>query len=225
MDGTVLPIGSPWKFQTEARRILDSDVQLSQELHPHATEDGGGIAGEMERCRVKKKDLESNLQATKDWFNAQPDFTNDCVLYQNTFFGYAVTSPSFKAAADFAWGRFSLEQDSWRDQPLWCYTLHHLRVAPLIIPNNLFEYQGQRRPAHKHTYGLEAATNAQNYYDSTTTTTAAIAATTTTTAASNNNGGTSTGTNTKNNNSSDSDSDNVGTNKQQSPTGGSSIVQ
>jgi len=165
MDGTVLPKGSPWKFQQEARRILDSEVQLSQELHPHANEDGGGIAGEMKRCRLKNKDLETNLQASREWFQAQPDFINDCVLYQNTFFGYATTSPSFRTAADFAWGRFSLERDSWRDQPLWCYTLHHFGIQPLIIPGNLFEYQGERRPAHKHTYGLEAATNAHQYVD------------------------------------------------------------
>jgi len=165
MDGTVLPVGSPWKFQTEARRILDSDVQLSQELHPHSDKDGGGIAGEMRRCRLKKKDIESNLQKTQEWFNAQPDFTNDCTMYQNTFFGYAVTSPSFRKAADFAWGHFSLEKDSWRDQPLWCYTLHHFGVTPLRIPGNLFKYQGERRSANKHTYGEEAANNAQKYYE------------------------------------------------------------
>jgi hypothetical protein len=165
MDGTVLPVGSPWKFQTEARRILDSDVQLSQELHPHSDEDGGGVAGEMERCRLKKKDTESNLQKTQEWFNAQPDFTNYCTMYQNTFFGYAVSSPSFRTAADFAWGHFSLEKDSWRDQPLWCYTMHHFGITPLIIPGNLFEYQGKRRSANKHTYGEEAASNAQKYYE------------------------------------------------------------
>ena len=168
MDGTVLPVGTPWKFQKEALRILDSKVQLSQERHPHQHRDGGGIAGEMERCRKKKKDIESNLQKTMVWLKAQPDFTNDCTMYQNTFFGYAVSSPSFRSAADFAWGHFSLEQDSWRDQPLWCYTMHHFGVTPLIIPGNLFQYQGKRRPANKHTYGEEAANNAQKYYDNTT---------------------------------------------------------
>jgi len=165
MDGTVLPVGSPWKFQTEARRLLDSNVQFSQELHPHQNEDGGGIKGEMERCRKKKKDIESNLQKTMEWFQEQPDFTNDCTMYQNTFFGYAVQSKSFRQAADFAWEHFSQEQDSWRDQPLWCYTLHHFRTRPLIIPGNLFEYQGKRRPANKHTYGEEAANNAKKYYE------------------------------------------------------------
>ena len=100
-----------------------------------------------------------------DWFHAQPDFTNDCTMYQNTFFGYAVSSPAFRTAADFAWGHFSLEKDSWRDQPLWCYTLHHFGITPLIIPGNLFKYQGERRPAHKHTYGEEANNNAQKYYE------------------------------------------------------------
>ena len=165
MDGTVRPVGSPWKFQIEARRILDSEVQLSQVLHPHADEDGGGIVGEVARCRKKKKDLESNLQKTMEWLEAQPDFTNDCTMYQNTFFGYAVKSPSFQKAADFAWGHFSLEKDSWRDQPLWCYTLQHLGISPLIIPGNLMEYQGERRPANKHTYGEEATNNAKIYYE------------------------------------------------------------
>lgn len=165
MDGTVLPVGSPWQFQTEARRILNSKVQLSQELHPHANEDGGGIAGEMERCRVKKKDIESNLKATSDWFHAQPDFTNDCQMYQNTFFGYAVHSASFRMAADFAWRRFSLETDSWRDQPLWCYTLHHFGIIPLVIPETLFEYQGQRKGGNDHKYDESANNNAQLFYE------------------------------------------------------------
>mmetsp|Transcript_4779 Transcript_4779/g.10510 ORF Transcript_4779/g.10510 Transcript_4779/m.10510 type:complete len:492 (+) Transcript_4779:204-1679(+) len=165
MDGTVLPVGSPWQFQSEARRILNSKVQLSQELHPHADEDGGGIAGEMERCRVKKKDIESNLKATSDWFHAQPDFTNDCQMYQNTFFGYAVHSASFRMAADFAWGRFSLETDSWRDQPLWCYTLHHFGITPLIIPQTLFEYQARRKGSNDHKYDESANSNAQLFYE------------------------------------------------------------
>eukprot|EP00536_Pseudo-nitzschia_multiseries_P001217 jgi/Psemu1/282873/fgenesh1_pg.15_\ len=167
MDGTVLPIGSPWKFQTEARRILNSGVQLSQELHPHSHEDGGGIAGEMERCRRKNKDIESNLKATLDWFHAQPDFTNDCQMYQNTFFGYAVQSPSFRMAANFAWGRFSQEKDSWRDQPLWCYTLHHFGITPLVIPGNIFQYQGERKGGNDHKYDESANNNAQRFYQTT----------------------------------------------------------
>eukprot|EP00537_Pseudo-nitzschia_pungens_P019637 CAMPEP_0172402512 /NCGR_PEP_ID=MMETSP1061-20121228/54839_1 /TAXON_ID=37318 /ORGANISM="Pseudo-nitzschia pungens, Strain cf. pungens" /LENGTH=313 /DNA_ID=CAMNT_0013136529 /DNA_START=101 /DNA_END=1042 /DNA_ORIENTATION=+ len=185
MDGTVLPIGSPWKFQTEARRILASDVQLSQELHPHSDEDGGGIAGEMERCRRKNKDIESNLKATLDWFHAQPDFTNDCQMYQNTFFGYAVKSPSFQMAADFAWGRFSQEKDSWRDQPLWCYTLHHFGITPLVIPGNLFQYQGERKGGNDHKYDESANNNAQRFYQDNIDkiTTAEVATTTNTTLA------------------------------------------
>ncbi|VEU37594.1 unnamed protein product [Pseudo-nitzschia multistriata] len=165
MDGTVLPIGSPWRFQTEARRILDSYVQLSQEPHPHQDEDGGGIAGEMSRCRRKGKDIESNLKATNDWFRAQPDFTNDCQLYQNTFFGYAVNSPFFRRAANFAWEHFSQEKDSWRDQPLWCYTLHHFGITPLVLPGNLFRYQAGRRGGNAHRHDESANNNAQLFYE------------------------------------------------------------
>lgn len=165
MDGTVLPVGSPFKFQDEARRILNSKVQLSQELHPHQNDDGGGIIGEMNRCRVKKKDLPSNLDKSMKWLESQPDFTNNCTMYQNTFFGYGVNSPSFRKAADFAWGHFSLEQDSWRDQPLWCYTMHHFGIKPLVIPDNILEYQGQRRNKKKHTYGEEATNNAKVWYE------------------------------------------------------------
>lgn len=161
MDGTVLPRGSVQQFQAEARRILNSEVGLSQELHPL----GGGVSGEMERCRQKKKDVPENLNATWSWLNDQPDFDDGCTLYQNTFFGYAVDSKAWTQAADFAWDRFSQELDSWRDQPLWCYTLHHFRTTPLIIPASLFEYQGNRRGQGKHTYGHEAATAAQDYRD------------------------------------------------------------
>jgi hypothetical protein len=45
--------------------------------------------------------------------------------------GYDPTNVWFQKASEFFWSRYSLELDSWRDQPLWAYTLHHFGINPL----------------------------------------------------------------------------------------------
>jgi hypothetical protein len=45
--------------------------------------------------------------------------------------GYDPTNEWYQNASMFFWDRFSQEVDSWRDQPLWAYTLHHFGMEPL----------------------------------------------------------------------------------------------
>ena len=43
--------------------------------------------------------------------------------------------------------------------------MHHFGIKPLVIPDNILEYQGQRRNKKKHTYGEEATNNAKVWYN------------------------------------------------------------
>jgi hypothetical protein len=51
-------------------------------------------------------------------------------MYVNTFIGYNPKNPHFREAAQFFWDHYSLEQDSWRDQPLWAYVLYKYKIRP-----------------------------------------------------------------------------------------------
>lgn len=128
MDSIGHIVGSPLEFEKAARDILRSStpshrhengIGIAQYLHTG----GGGSLGEFRRIVVYRKDLMSNIQASKDWLLAQSDFDNNCTLYENRYFGYSVNSTMFQRASQFLWDHYSLEEDSWRDQPLWCYVL------------------------------------------------------------------------------------------------------
>jgi hypothetical protein len=47
--------------------------------------------------------------------------------------GYDPTNENFLQATEYFWNHYSKEEDSWRDQPLWCYTLEHLQLKPLTM--------------------------------------------------------------------------------------------
>eukprot|EP00536_Pseudo-nitzschia_multiseries_P006095 jgi/Psemu1/14427/gm1.14427_g len=166
MDGILSPKDDPGLFQAEARRILESNVQLAQRLHPY----GGGAEAEFERIRSKKKDFQRNVDASLEWLRGRQDYHRNCTLYENNIFGYAIGSAAFQTAADFFWGHYSKEEDSWRDQPLWCYTLDHLDITPLQLTGNgkdvLFDQLDSRTAKGKHTYKSESVVSAATYYES-----------------------------------------------------------
>lgn len=115
MDSIGHIIGNFTDFQLTAREILASQQGHAQYLH----RGGGGAFGEFRRIEVFDKDSLENIRASKKWLNEQPDFDPNCTLYENRYIGYAINSTSFHQAAEFLWDRYSLEKDSWRDQPLW----------------------------------------------------------------------------------------------------------
>jgi hypothetical protein len=61
--------------------------------------------------------------------------------------GYDPTNENFKKATEYFWDHYSMEEDSWRDQPLWCYTLEHFHLKPLRM-RELF-YANNKRMGHK----------------------------------------------------------------------------
>jgi hypothetical protein len=46
---------------------------------------------------------------------------------------YDPSNLKFQEASSFFWDRYSQELDSWRDQPLWSYTLHHFNITPEVL--------------------------------------------------------------------------------------------
>jgi hypothetical protein len=52
------------------------------------------------------------------------------------FFFFAAYDPSnlqYRKVSSFFWDHYSQELDSWRDQPLWSYCIHHFNVTPLVF--------------------------------------------------------------------------------------------
>jgi hypothetical protein len=65
--------------------------------------------------------------------------------------GYDPTNENFQKAAEYFWSHYSLEDGSWRDQPLWSYTLGHLHLTPLKM-RSLFRENAKRMGHKGHTY-------------------------------------------------------------------------
>mmetsp|Transcript_59292 Transcript_59292/g.66370 ORF Transcript_59292/g.66370 Transcript_59292/m.66370 type:complete len:683 (-) Transcript_59292:60-2108(-) len=166
IDGILSPKDNLKMFQTEARNIMNSTVQLAQRIHPH----GGGAEAEFDRIILKKKDLKKNVKASLQWLQAQSDYNMNCTLYENSIIGYAIDSSSFKITANFFWDHYSKEEDSWRDQPLWCYSLNHFGITPLRLTGNgkgtLFDQVDSRTAKGSHKYKSESIVSAANFYES-----------------------------------------------------------
>lgn len=148
-DGHYQPqTNNPKAFVDTAVKLQTSHVGLAQVNHPAA---GRTPLQEFETILKLNKDIQKNVDKSVQWFKAQPDFHNNCTMYANFYFGYDPLNPRFREATQYFWDHYSKEEDSWRDQPLWCYTLAHLGVQPLEL-SKLFS-RNLKRMGHKgHTY-------------------------------------------------------------------------
>lgn len=151
MDGDVILKNSLNDYLFETKRILNSQAQLSQLRHNRLNLT---VDKEFKRILSSKKDIQKNVDKSLEWLHAQPDFINDCQMYANHLFGYALNSTAFISTANFFWSHYSKEEDSWRDQPLWCYSLHHTGTNPLSFPNSLFRLDQSRKGMNGHTYSI-----------------------------------------------------------------------
>ena len=132
MDGITIPrnnVNVRIKFRKLAQNLLHSDVGIAQYKHKK----GDGPIAEFQRILWSKKDTPDNVLASIDWLKQQPDFTPNCTLYENRIFGYNPRNVKFQQVTTFFWNHYSLEVDSWRDQPLWCYTLHKFGIVPIPL--------------------------------------------------------------------------------------------
>lgn len=166
IDGILSPKDDVELFQTEAMRIIHSKVQFAQRVHPY----GGGAEAEFDRIRLKKKDLKTNINLSLRHLRNQSDYNPNCTLYENSIIGYATDSPKFIKVAKFFWDHYSKEQDSWRDQPYWCYSLDHFNIKPLQLTGNgtgtLFDQVNKRTAKGSHKYKSESIVSAASFYRS-----------------------------------------------------------
>jgi hypothetical protein len=135
-----------------ATTTSSSSFGLAQNKHLYTK--GGGVLHELERIVEKHKDIAENVQATLTWLQAQPDFRDNCTMYDNHYIAYNPRSIYFQTAATFFWNHYSLELDSWRDQPLWCYVLdrYHITPTPLGKSKALFVEKWKHMAKGGHRY-------------------------------------------------------------------------
>jgi hypothetical protein len=82
------PNKSRKSFAELAKQIRESDVGFAQKIHA----ENPSAIGEFDKILTKKKDIEKNVNASIEWLQAQPDFYNNCTMYDNGFFGKSITS-------------------------------------------------------------------------------------------------------------------------------------
>jgi hypothetical protein len=86
-------------------------------------------------------------------------------MYQNHFLLYNPKSSHFQKASQFFWDHYSLEQDSWRDQPQWRNVLDRFKITPTPLenPNLLFREYWKRAGHSGHRYNADENNNALPY--------------------------------------------------------------
>jgi hypothetical protein len=82
-DGHYKPAGKLERFPKLAKKIKQSKFGLAQQLHPR----GYTALDEFDAILEMEKDIKQNVNASIEWLQAQPDFYNNCTLYNNAFFG------------------------------------------------------------------------------------------------------------------------------------------
>lgn len=151
------------RYKRLAKAIFDSPEGLFQNRH----EVDQGPIHELNRIVAKNKDIRPNVEASKTWLLKQPDFDANLPMYVNTFIGYNPKNERFQQVARFFWDRYSLELDSWRDQPLWSYALHKYKVQPTRLGTfkALFQQVFRNMGYAGHRYNKGADSNAQTTLD------------------------------------------------------------
>ena len=54
-----------------------------------------------------------------------------CVCLSNA--AYDPKNEKFQQISDYFWNHYSSEVGSWRDQPMWAYTLYHFNITPMVL--------------------------------------------------------------------------------------------
>lgn len=151
MDGFCGPkLKHSERYKRLAKAIHDSEFGLFQNQHDVSK----GPIDELDRILERNKDIAKNVEASKAWLQAQPDFRPEALMYVNHYIGYDPKNPTFQQATEFFWSRYSLEEDSWRDQPLWSYVLDHFHIVPTRLGtfDALFKEYYRRMGHAGHTY-------------------------------------------------------------------------
>jgi len=136
-------------FRSLAREIRFSKSGLAQDRHDQ--DKGGGPQEEFRRIAASKKDISKNIDASMTWMRAQSTFNSSSTVYKNTVIGYDPTNIRYQEASNAFWRRYSMEKDSWRDQPLWAHVLDKHKLVPISV-NILKKFVGVSGSRGNHQY-------------------------------------------------------------------------
>lgn len=131
-----------------SKEVLQSQMGIA--LAPHPKHDGA-INGELEEILLARKDTLEHVEASKQWLSDQIDFVDSMRVYQLTYFMYSIHSIYWRNLTTFFWKQYSLENFSWRDQPLFAYSMHHFNLSAIPIRNDIFFAEGFGYSNHKYT--------------------------------------------------------------------------
>lgn len=152
-----------------AKGILDSADGLMQVIHFRDEETkmkgGSPVLAEIDEIEAAKKDLPKNLKGLREWLKSNDLDEKKTTLYNNGVFGYDPRNPRFREVSNSFWERYTLELDSWRDQPLWAYFMHKLKIKPIVLSaariDQICPWAPIKGHGHNsHTYGEDSNSDA-----------------------------------------------------------------
>lgn len=137
------------------KRVLGSSSGIMQDKRPGKAT----IFEEMHSIVVRKKDISANIDISKKWFLEQEDFHDDAKGWWNMALIYDPSNMQLQELFTTLWARYSDEEGSWRDQPLYRYLVDKLDVEPLPLSGDGHSaYFARVRSSGKH-HHYDANTN------------------------------------------------------------------
>lgn len=149
MDPVLEPRANDTTFIELAEMIEAYEPGFMQFRHPRKRK---SLMKEFEGIAMAKKDNEANLNKSTTWMKAQPDFNDTTNIFLNQCIGYNPRSKIFQELTTSMWERYSLELDSWRDQPLWAFMLRRHKVEPKVFPTSWWKLFKKKAP-NEHGHG------------------------------------------------------------------------
>ena len=125
-DGGWLPNRKADVWERFATKAIANKGGLIQLTHTRS----GGPVDELSRIAKFKKDSYVKIRKERTWLIEQPDFVANSTIYCNMAFGYDPHNNKYQELSSFFWNRYSSHKGTWRDQPLWSYTVMHYNVTP-----------------------------------------------------------------------------------------------
>lgn len=129
-------------------KVMNSTVGFASPFHPKRNHN---VISELRDILAERKDIKRNIDNSLAWFRNQSDFHDSVPVYANTYFMYSVTSTNWHTMMDECfWKRYSLELDSWRDQPLFSYCVYHLGLKPISFKYGILGAAGLGHNGHQY---------------------------------------------------------------------------
>jgi hypothetical protein len=130
MDGLFTPVNIPEVWYDLEARIQESRDKFLVQLKPN----NRTVLGLLERLPRFKKDTKENMNRTREWLYAQPDFDEGLVSTYTNIMGYDPTSTMYQRISESFWEAYSTETTTPRDQPLFSYfVFNRYHAEPALL--------------------------------------------------------------------------------------------